>query len=149
MVLKVKSWGLHKNTNFKIVTLVVLLLIATVIIVGSIDDSNTSYKQHKPKTYDASYDYTYESSDFSCHQVKAHPTGDETVNYCSGKLEVKINNSGVTKEFNITDTSHLIKSGTSQDLSAVTQLAKGKTKLYLTFFPGSKTDLETIGYQAQ
>jgi hypothetical protein len=147
MVSKLKSWGLHKNTNFVIVSVVVLALIVVGVILG-IHTSNSGKKPHQVKTYRPNYTYTYESADFSCRQVKAHPTGDETVNYCSGTLKVKVNKTGEIKEYTITDTSHLIKAGNPQDLSTITQLSKDKTKLYLTFFPGSKTALATIGYQS-
>jgi hypothetical protein len=148
MFIKLRSWGLHKNTNFVIVAVVVLILIVVGVILG-IHNSNSGKKTHQVKTYRPTYNYTYEGADFSCKQVKAHPTGDETVNYCSGTLKVKLNKTGETKEYTITDTSHLIKAGNPQDLSTVTQLSKDKTKLYLTFFPGSKTELATIGYQTQ
>ena len=129
-----KVIGYGKNHKRYLLLGLVILVVIVAFIIPMIDNSDDdTSKQDGSNASTPEYSYVFVSSNVSCKEVPAYPDAPNTINTCSGDLNVK-SKSGETSTYQVTGSSHFYKDGSDTDLVQLNQLESGKSKIALSFF---------------
>jgi hypothetical protein len=132
MLNKVIGYG-KSHKKYLLLGLVILVVIAAFVFAITDNSEDGSSKQNNSDASTPEYSYLFISSNVSCKEVPAYPGAPNTLNTCSGDLNVK-SKSGETSTYKVTGSSHFYKNGSDVDLTQLNTLESGKSKLALTFF---------------
>ncbi len=132
MLNKVIGYG-KSHKKYLLLVLIFLVIIAAFIVAMNSSSDDSSGKKDSSNASTPEYSYVFISSNVSCKEVPAYPGAPNTLNTCSGDLNVK-SKSGETSTYQVTGSSHFYKDGSDTDLVQLNQLESGKSKIALTFF---------------